>query len=71
MESHNWSILSNEGRWQGTQGKCYDSMLKSSAPSKVQMKPNASSTMQTLFCHFKCVGKRKQGGEGEREGDLL
>lgn len=39
--------------------------------TKVQMKPNASSTVQTLFCDVKCVGKRKQGGEGEREGARL
>lgn len=34
-------------------------------------KQGAGSTMQTLFYNIKCVGKRKQGVEGEREGALL
>lgn len=45
---------------------CYDLMLKFPAQIRLKMRPSASSTISTLFCHIKCIRERVER-ERERE----
>lgn len=46
---------------------CCDLMLKLPAQIRLQMRPNACSTVSTLVCHIKCIKEREKREREERE----